>query len=441
MSAEDFNMANGANQQPPVVQTAGTNGDHQLQPGAQQRMPQGQQTPVQLPPPVVFPFPIDLCSLEGLPRGQDQDPTRNMTDAIPAVQLTHIEHTFSEGPFPLPMAAHFRLVYRVASLQVEEIECDPDNYAFAQFYGGGKRHRENYPDTEVDLENKINAWALGTVTVIRADSTVHSDKPFDGLSIAIVQIPKENTELKAFIMSRRVFSWAEGPHVLFHKVNPTAEAWPLIDMVSLQRLPSDQASLDRLLVHIKLILAFHPAMVAFVHQIAQNTGFLGTTTAERMAELMSTWYIVFIETTKLDTAASAYQLRGMPLNILTLTHRRLLSIIREHADDFYRLGLTHFCTRVPAFKPCLLCRSECHPSHGCPYPKIPGWFGPSLDTIRNWIREHTSIGFAAAWGHGRGGWGIRGRGNFGGHGGGNSRFDPTAPRNTRFTYNCYDALQ
>ncbi|KAK1233234.1 hypothetical protein PQX77_003614 [Marasmius sp. AFHP31] len=450
MTNGDFNMNDGGTQRSPNSNGSNSNaggqaateaqGQMQRQ-DAQQQQPGGhtgqQQPPAQPPAPAVLPFPIDLRSLAGLPLGRDQDPTKNLTDAIPGVHLPHIEYSFSDGPFPRPTAAYYRLIYGIAASQVEEIEANPGAYRLAQFYGGGKRHRESHPNAEAELEEKLNSWGLGTFRVIKADSTVRTSKPFDGVCVAIVQLPEGNADARTFIESKRVFSWADGPHIIFHEVNPEAEAWPLMDMVSSQRLPGDQDTLDRLLVHVKVILASHPAMVAFVHQIAQPAGFLGTTTAERLAELMSTWYFAYIPSIKLDTTESAYQLRGMPLNIPTLVHRRLLSIIRDHADDFYRVGLTRFRTRTPAFKPCLMCRSESHPSHSCPYPRIPGWFGPSLETVLNWIREHQNIGHNPTRGRGRGGRG----GGFIGQGRGGSRFDTFASRNSRTHSNRYDALQ
>ncbi|KAJ8089198.1 hypothetical protein PM082_014446 [Marasmius tenuissimus] len=364
----------------------------------------------QPPPQAVPPFPVDLQDLQGLPLGRDLDPAYSMTDASPAVQLAHIEHTFSEGPFPFPSTPYHRLVHGAAPSQIREIEESPDDYFLAQLYGGGREHREQNPDVEADIELKMNAWALGNVQVFKVDSTTTTTRPFDGACIAIARVPRENTDARDFIKAKRVFSWAGGPHVIFHEVKPNTESWVLMDMVSSQRLSGDQAVLDQVLVHIKMVLAAHPAFVAFVNQIAQQAGFLGTTTTERTAELMSTWYVAFIPSIRLDTTTAAYQLRGMPPNIPTAAHRRLQSIIRDHADDFYRIGLTRFYTRKAAFDPCVLCRSENHPSHACPFPRIPGWFGLTADAIANRLRNLANAG-----GHGAGGNGIRGRGTFRGH--------------------------
>ncbi|GLB44701.1 putative RNase H [Lyophyllum shimeji] len=363
-----------------------------------------------MPPAYVYPDP---SSMVDLPTDEDQNPSiqtsqRGEMDHIPVDNAT----PFTRSVFPRVVIPYKLLVANLDSHIVEKIEeSPPDTFLAVVAFGAGNKFFREHPNANSEVLTFLKTLGIGTNPDLSVARAVARNKPNQRRDFErpwTMVLEGASDELKEFLVWQQTFAVSRDLAFNVLPFDTGLSSWVIMNISGDAVQPGDAAK-HKALGEIKKVLWHDPRFRAIADKClaAQN---ISGSCSERAVKATNPFNITFIDSDNAQGVhAPIWQLTGRPLSSDPAIQEEFLLNIRSHR---YWVGM-HMLVIDKRIVNCVWCKSDTHPSHACPFPKVHDWLGPIPTASSNALAQ---IDSSSSRGRGRGrgnGRGKRGRGDTG----------------------------
>ncbi|KAJ6594781.1 hypothetical protein B0H19DRAFT_1366562 [Mycena capillaripes] len=324
--------------------------------------------------PYTFPNPEDMT---GLPTRAEENPHTQTSQRgeVPAVlpDANQLKVPFTLGVFPRVVIPYSILTHNMAEDQVEQI--DEDCLAVIPWNAGPKFYKEN-PHANRDVAKFLESLQADTSAIeVALPKAKHKEKrDFEGPWPMLLKGADE--DLTNFLIWHQTFSVNSKLTFSVVPFDKKIESW-IVMTISGDAVRDTPLAKAKVLGAIKRRLWNHTPFVNFVNGVLGAAGVAGSG-RQRVVEATRTFNLTYVETD--DQAGDhppVFQLTAKPITDDPAKHRQWLGLIRGMPGG-YVAGL-HALLIDKRWVNCTGCKSQMHPAHSCPLPKVPGWLGQVPD--------------------------------------------------------------
>ncbi|KAF8059883.1 hypothetical protein FPV67DRAFT_1674377 [Lyophyllum atratum] len=324
-------------------------------------------------PLIVYVYP-DPFSMVDLPADEELNPY------IQTSQRGEMEHTPAGNATPFTRSVFPRVVipYKllVANLDVHIV----------------KKIEESPPDTYLAVSS-LSSLGIGAnpeLTIARAVPRGKIDQKRDFERPWAMVLEGASDELKEFLIWQQTFAVSRDLAFSVVPFDKDLKSWVIMN-ISGDVVQPGEAAMHKALGGIKKVLWHDLRFRAIADKFCATKPF----------------NLTYIESDNAQgTHAPIWQLTGRPLSSNPDVQEAFLNNVRNHR---YWVGI-HMLVIDQRLVNCVWCKSDTHPAHACPFPKVNDWLSPASTAASKALAQ---IDGSSARGRGRG----RGRGNGRGRGG------------------------
>ena len=337
---------------------------------------------VPMAPPFIFPNAYDMTDL---PTQADENPIHHKSQQGEVPTLPQLTSTpFTRAIYPRITIPFSTLVANLDEQLVKVVSDAPDDFiAIVVFGAGSKFFREN-PTANVEVRRFISSLGLPNqnVSVAKPAPKNKPNQKRDFEKPWTMILAGAEPELRNFLLWHQTF--AVTPTLAFNALpfDKGIQSWVIMN-ISGDAVTDSQAAKNQALGIIKSHLWFNSKFRAFADRCLAALG-VGESQAERACLVTMTYDLTYIETKDSQgNDAPIWQLTGKPITADPDRHKEYLGIIR---GERYLVGV-HFLEIEKRFVDCAGCKSDTHPAHMCPFPKIEDWMGPTPDNVERFLKR------------------------------------------------------
>jgi len=333
-------------------------------------------------PPFIFPNAHDMTDL---PTHADENPIYHKSQRGEAPALPQLTSTpFTRTTFPRVTIPFSTLVANLDEQLVEIVTEAPDGYIAIVVFGAGNRYFREHPAVNLEVQRFIKSLGLPNqnVTVAKPAPKNKPNQKREFEKPWTMIMAGAEPELRSFLLWHQTF--AVTPTLAFSALpfDKGVQSWVIMN-ISGDAVNDSQAAKNNALGVIKSHLWFDPKFRAVTDRCLAMLG-VGESTAERACLVTMTYDLTYIETKDSQgNDAPIWQLTGKPITADVERHREYLGIIR---GGRYLVGI-HFLEIEKHFVDCAGCKSDTHPAHMCPFPRVEDWMGPTPDNVERFLKR------------------------------------------------------
>jgi hypothetical protein len=335
---------------------------------------------------------------------------------VPADKAT----PFTRAVFPRIVIPYKLLVANLDAVIVEQIQqAAPDTYLAVVVFGAGNKYFREHPTCNSDITSFIKTLGVGddlsNLSIAKAVLRNNPNQKRDFERPWTMVLGGAPQELKEYLVWHQTF--AVHPELTFSVLpfNSGLQSWVIMN-ISRDAVQKGDAAKRDVLGKIKALLWHSPHFRAITDKCLATVGIAGSC-SERAYKATTSFEITYIESNNAQGIhAPIWQLTGRPLSSDPLLHEEFLASVRQ---QHYWVGL-HMLTIDKCIVDCVWCKSNTHPAHACPFPKIPDWLGlvptaasSALAQAESPTNRGRGHGHGRGSGRGRGGCGDTSRGRGG----------------------------
>lgn len=326
-----------------------------------------------MPPPFVFPDPYDMTDL---PSDRNLNPSIQQSQQGPERHVPADKATpFTRAVFPRIVIPYKLLVANLDAVIVEQIQqAAPDTYLAVVVFGAGNKFFREHPTCNADITAFIRTLGVGddlsNLSIAKAVPRNNPNQKRDFERPWTMVLGGAPQELKEYLVWHQTF--AVHPELTFSVLpfDSGLQSWVIMNISGDAVQEGDAAKRD-VLGKIKALLWHNPRFRAIADKSLAAVGIAGSC-SERAYKATTSFEITYIESNNAQGIhAPIWQLTGRPLSSDPLLHEEFLASVRQQR---YWVGL-HMLTIDKRIVDCVWCKSNTHPAHACPFPKIPDWLG------------------------------------------------------------------
>jgi hypothetical protein len=290
---------------------------------------------------------------------------------VPADKAT----PFTRAVFPRIVIPYKLLVANLDAVIVEQIQqAAPDTYLAVVVFGAGNKFFREHPTCNADITAFIRTLGVGddlsNLSIAKAVPRNNPNQKRDFERPWTMVLGGAPQELKEYLVWHQTF--AVHPELTFSVLpfDSGLQSWVIMNISGDAVQEGDAAKRD-VLGKIKALLWHNPRFRAIADKSLAAVGIAGSC-SERAYKATTSFEITYIESNNAQGIhAPIWQLTGRPLSSDPLLHEEFLASVRQQR---YWVGL-HMLTIDKRIVDCVWCKSNTHPAHACPFPKIPDWLG------------------------------------------------------------------
>lgn len=328
-----------------------------------------------MPDPFSFPDPFDM---KDPPLDAASNPSIQSTQRGDEPHTPSVSATFTRSVFPRIVTPYSKLVANLDQHIVDRINADPDNYLAIVPFGAGNSYYHEHPRANVDILAFIKSLGIGesstdlSIAKASARNKPNSKRDFEKPWTMILS--GASKELKSYLLWHQTF--AVHPELTFNVLpfDKTIQSWVIMNITgdAVANTPEAKALA---LGAIKHCLWHNSSFRSLADRCLAAQKFAGSTSA-RAHRATTTFDLTFIDShDSSGNEAPIWQLTGKPVTDDPNTHRQFIDLIRRQK---YYVGL-HLLLIDKRIVECVWCKSNTHPGHACPFPKVEDWLGPIPD--------------------------------------------------------------
>ncbi|KAJ6574062.1 hypothetical protein B0H19DRAFT_1341032 [Mycena capillaripes] len=324
--------------------------------------------------PYAFPNPEDMT---GLPTKAEENPHTQTSQSgevpgtLPDANLLKVPFTLAI--FPRVVIPYSILTQNMAEDQVEQI--DEECLAIVPWNAGPKCYKEN-PHANREVAKFLESLPFGTSEIeVALPKAKHKEKrDFEGPWPMLLKGADE--DLTKFLLWHQTFSVNVKLTFSVVRFDKDIESW-VVMTISGDAVRDTPHAKAKVLGAIKRRLWNNTPFVNFVNGVLGAAGVAGSG-RQRVVEATRTFQLTYVETDdQAGDHAPVFQLTAKPITTDPAKHRQWLALIRGLPGG-YVAGL-HALHIDKRWVNCTGCKSQMHPAHSCPLPKITGWLGQVPD--------------------------------------------------------------
>ncbi|KAF8067088.1 hypothetical protein FPV67DRAFT_1228003 [Lyophyllum atratum] len=369
-------------------------------------------------PQIVFVYP-DAFSMIGLPADQEHNPYSHTSQRGEMAHAPVDNATpFTRSVFPRIVIPYKLLVANLDLHIVQKIEESPsDTYLAVVPHGAGNKYYRDHPNANTEILTFLNTLGIGSnseLSIAKAVPRGKIDQKRDFERPWAMVLEGASTELREFLTWQQTFAVSRTLAFSVIPFDKDLKPWVIMN-ISGDAVQPGTAPMIKALGEIKKVLWHDPRFRAIADKCLAALNIAGSC-SERVVKATTSFNLTYIESDNAQGVhAPIWQLTGRPLSSIHDVQESFLNIIRNHR---YWVGL-HMLVIDNRIVNCVWCKSDTHPAHACPFPKVDDWLGPIPSAASKALAQ---IDGAPARGRGRGrgngrGRGRGGRGNDRGRGG------------------------
>jgi len=330
--------------------------------------------------PFIFPNAYDMTNL---PTNADENPIyhKSQQGQPPTLpQLTSIPRAI----FPRVTIPFSTLVANLDEQLVKIVTEAPDDYIAIVVFGAGNKYFREHPTANLEVRRFIKSLGLPDqdVTIAKPAPKNKPNQKRDFEQPWTMIMAGAEPELRNFLLWHQTF--VVTPTLAFSALpfDKGVQSWVIMN-ISGDAVNDSQAAKNNALGVIKSHLWVDTKFRAFADRCLARLG-IGESTAERACLVTMTYDLTYIEAQDSQgNDAPIWQLTGKPITSDVERHREYLGIIR---GGRYLVGL-HFLEIKKRFVDCAGCKSDTHPAHMCPFPKVEDWMRPIPDNVERFLKR------------------------------------------------------
>lgn len=333
-------------------------------------------------PPFIFPNAYDMTDL---PTNADENPIHHKSqrgDDPTLPQLTSIP--FTRAIFPRVTIPFSTLVANLDEKLVKIVTDAPDDYIAIVVFGAGSKYFREFPTANLEVQRFIKSLGLPdqAITIGKPAPKNKPNQKRDFEKPWTMIMAGASPELKSFLLWHQTFAVTSTLAFNALPFDKEIQSWVIMN-ISGDAVTDSQAAKEQALGVIKSHLWFNSKFRAFADRCLASLG-VGESTAERAYLVTKSYDLTFIKTKDSQgNEAPIWQLTGKPITTDPERHREYLGIVRS---ERYLVGI-HFLEIEKRFVDCAGCKSDTHPAHMCPFPKIEDWMGPTPDNVERFLKR------------------------------------------------------
>ncbi|KAJ6564684.1 hypothetical protein B0H19DRAFT_1233492 [Mycena capillaripes] len=324
--------------------------------------------------PYAFPNPEDMT---GLPTKAEENPHTQTSQRgeVPGVlpDANQLKVPFTLGIFPRVVIPYSVLTQNMAEDQIEQI--DEDCLAILPWNAGPKFYKEN-PHANREVAKFLESLPADTSAIeVALPKAKHNPKrDFEGPWPMLLKGADE--DLTKFLLWHQTFS--VNAKLTFSVVcfDKEIESW-VVMTISGDAVRDTPLAKAKVLGAIKRRLWHNTPFVNFVNGVLGAAGIPGSG-RQRVVEATRSFSLTYVETDdQAGDHAPGFQLTAKPITSDPAQHRQWLAHIRGISGGC--VAGIHALLIDKRWVNCTGCKSQMHPAHSCPLPKVPGWLGQVPD--------------------------------------------------------------
>ncbi|KAJ6544096.1 hypothetical protein B0H19DRAFT_1076260 [Mycena capillaripes] len=295
--------------------------------------------------------------------------------AVPEVlpDANQLKVPFTLAVFPRVAIPYSVLTNNMAEDQVEQI--DVGCLAVLPWNAGPKFYKEN-PHANREVTKFLDSLPFDTSAIeVALPKAKHGQKrDFEGPWPML--LTGADDDLTEFLLWHQTFSVHTKLTFAVVRFDKELESW-VVMTISGDAVRDTPLAKAKALGAIKRRLWNNTAFVNFVNGALGAAGVAGSG-RQRVVDATRSFDLTYIETDdQAGDHAPVYQLTAKPITSDPAQHRQWLGLIRGMPGG-YTAGL-HALLINKRWVNCTACKSQMHPGHSCPLPKVPGWLGQVPD--------------------------------------------------------------
>lgn len=338
----------------------------------------------------------------------------------------NVSITFTKAVFPRIVLPYSKLIANLDKHIVDLIDANPDDYLAIVPFGAGNSYYTEHPRANNDIltfikslgigENPVNLSLAKASPRNKANSKRDFEKPWSMI------LSGASSEMRSYLLWQQTF--AAHPELTFSVLpfDKSLQSWVIMNISGDAVVNTPQAK-ALALGAIKHTLWHDSKFRSLADRCLAAQKVVGSTSA-RAHQATTSFDLTFIEShDSSGNEAPIWQLTGKPITDDPTAHQLFINLIRQQK---YYVGL-HLLLIDKRMVECVWCKSNTHPGHACPLPKVEDWLGPKPDNAARFQQRveanHKQGGRGSKRGRGAGSPGNARRGNARGgtSRGGNSR--------------------
>lgn len=332
--------------------------------------------------PFVFPNPYDMTDL---PSHADENPINHKSQRGEAPALPQLTSTpFTRAVFPRVTIPFATLVANLDEQLVMKVTEEPDKYIAIVVFGAGSKYFREHPAANLEVRNFIKSLGMPDkdISVAKPAPKNKPNQKRDFEKPWTMIMAGAEPALRDFLLWHQTFAVTADLAFNALPFDKAVQSWVIMN-ISGDAVTDEENAKNTALGTIKTSLWFNSKFRAIADRCLAIQG-VGESTAERAWLVTKTYNLTYIETKdSKGNEAPIWQLTGKPITEDADRHREYLSIIR---NGRYLVGL-HFLEIEKRFVDCASCKSDTHPAHMCPFPKIEDWMGPAPDNAERFAKR------------------------------------------------------
>lgn len=352
-----------------------------------------------MPDPFIFPSPFLMTDL---PTDVTLNPSIQSSQRGNKPHTPDISVTFTKAAFPRVVTPYSKLVANLDKHIVELIEAKPDDYLAVVPYSAGNSYYNEHPRANSEILAFIKSLCIGEATpnlsIAKASprNKVNTKRDFEKPWSMILS--GASTELRTYLIWQQTF--ASHPDITFSILpfDKSLQSWVIMN-ISGDAVANTPEAKALALGAIKHKLWHDSAFRSLTDRCLSIQKIVGSTSF-KAHHATTSFDLTFIESH--DThgnEAPIWQLTGKPISEDPVAQECFFKIIRQHK---YYVGM-HALQIDKRIVECVWCKSNTHPGHACPFPKVEDWLGPKPDTVTRFQERFSSPGGRGGARRGRGG--------------------------------------
>ena len=326
-----------------------------------------------MPPPFVFSDPYDMMDL---PSDRNLNPSIQQSQQGPERHVLADKATpFTRAVFPRIVIPYKLLVANLNAVIVEQIQqAAPDTYLAVIVFGAGNKYFREHPTCNADITSFTKMLGVGddlsNLSIAKAVPCNNPNQKCDFERPWTMVLGGAPQELKEYLVWHQTF--VVHPELTFSVLSFDSglQSWVIMN-ISRDAVQEGDAVKRDVLGKIKALLWHSPCFHVIADKCLAAVGIAGS--CSKCAYKATTLFeVTYIESNNAQGIhAPIWQLTRRPLSSDPLLHKEFLASVCQQC---YWVGL-HMPTIDKCIVDCVWCKSNMHPAHACPFPKIPDWLG------------------------------------------------------------------